>query len=515
MIRLKVFVSSVQKELATERTAIGGLLATDDFLRSCTAPRLFEEYPAPLQPNPKAYLTLLQTCHVYLLVIGKEYGRALDDGLSATHEEYRLARDRKMPILVCVKGERAEPRDDRTRAFLAEIEADHHTYSRFRSIDELLEKVSSRLREHIQSTYDTVPTPRQEAQAAQDRHVASEVERRPVTGLSRDDLDLELAREMMAAAEDADSQRLSDEDVSRLLLSRGYLWWDGQAATHRPTVAGALLLAKRPSRTSELGHARVQVDAYPTDTREHEPVDADFIDAPLARAVEQVVAFIRRNSAKPLVIKGLKRQPGERYPLEVLREALVNAFAHRDWAEAGVKVSVEVHPSRVRIHSPGLPPGGEAVATLATGHAPSRARNPLIVQGLAWLELMDERGSGIRRMRRVMELAGQAPPRFLEEHGGVTVELEAAPAAEATEAGSGEDAIPVVEHTPPTDNVAAILAIVDALGQVTTANCVQKLGIPRVTAWRTLSRLVEEGLLETHGTGRARKYRRTRRNEHG
>jgi ATP-dependent DNA helicase RecG len=515
VIRLKVFVSSVQKELATERTAIGGLLATDDFLRSCTAPRLFEEYPAPLQPNPKAYLTLLQACHIYLLIIGREYGSILDEDLSATHEEYRLARDRKMPILVCVKGERAEPRDDRTRAFLAEIEADHHTYSRFRSIDELLEKVGSRLREHIQSTYDSVPTPRQEAQAARDRRVVSEVERRPTSGLSLDDLDLELAREMMAAAEDVDSQRLSDDDVSRLLLSRGYLWWDGPAAMHRPTVAGAVLLARQPSRAPELGHARVQVDAYATETREHEPVDASFIDAPLARAVEQVVAFIRRNSAKPLVIKGLKRQPGERYPLEVLREALVNAFAHRDWAEAGAKVSVEVFPSHVRIHNPGLPPGGEAVADLATGHAPSRARNPLIVQGLAWLELMDERGSGIRRMRRVMELASQVPPRFLEEHGGVTVELEAATAVDATVPMGGEEAVPEAEHAPPPDSVAAILAIVDELGQVTTAHCVQKLGIPRVTAWRTLSRLVEEGLLEARGAGRGTKYRRKRRNEHG
>lgn len=199
----------------------------------------------------------------------------------------------------------------------------------------------------------------------------------------------------------------------------------------------------------------------------------------------------------------------------MLREALVNAFAHRDWEEAGAKVSVEVYPSHVRIHSPGLPPGGEAVPDLATGQTPSRARNPLIVQGLAWLELMDERGSGIRRMKRVMELAGQVPPRFLEEHGGVTVEIEAASPADATVPVSGEEAVPIAEDTPPTDNVALILALVDELGQVTTANCVQRPGLPRVTAWRTLSRLVEEGLLEARGAGRGTKYRRKRHHEHG
>ena len=90
MIRLKVFISSVQKELQEERAALGGLLATDPFLASSIVPRLFEEYPAPLRPNKQAYLDLLRTCHVYLLIIGKEYGQPLADGLSATHQEYRL-----------------------------------------------------------------------------------------------------------------------------------------------------------------------------------------------------------------------------------------------------------------------------------------------------------------------------------------------------------------------------------------------------------------------------------------
>ncbi len=86
MIRLKVFISSVQKELRTERIAIGNFLSTEDFLRECTAPRIFEDYPQPLRPNKKAYLDLLRQCQVYLLLIGREYGADAGDGLSATHE---------------------------------------------------------------------------------------------------------------------------------------------------------------------------------------------------------------------------------------------------------------------------------------------------------------------------------------------------------------------------------------------------------------------------------------------
>ena len=119
MIKLKVFISSVQKELREERIAIGSFLSTDDFLRECTVPRIFEDYPQPLRPNPKAYLDLLRQCQIYLLLIGKEYGSDAGDGLSATHEEYRLAQDLKLPTLVCVKGERKTKRDDAVTAFLS------------------------------------------------------------------------------------------------------------------------------------------------------------------------------------------------------------------------------------------------------------------------------------------------------------------------------------------------------------------------------------------------------------
>jgi ATP-dependent DNA helicase RecG len=96
MIHLKVFISSVQKELRQERIAVGSYLATDDFLRACTVPRIFEDYPQPLRPNPKAYLDLLRNCQIYLLIVASEYGSDAGSGLAETHEEYRLAQEMKL-----------------------------------------------------------------------------------------------------------------------------------------------------------------------------------------------------------------------------------------------------------------------------------------------------------------------------------------------------------------------------------------------------------------------------------
>jgi predicted HTH transcriptional regulator len=55
---------------------------------------------------------------------------------------------------------------------------------------------------------------------------------------------------------------------------------------------------------------------------------------------------------------------------------------------------------------------------------------------------------------------------------------------------------------------AAIPAIIDEIGFVSTAGCVQKLGISRNTALRMLTAMIEQGVLETTGIGRGTKYRR-------
>ncbi len=505
MIRLKVFVSSVQKELRAERIAIGSLLATDDFLRECTVPRIFEDYPAPLQPNPQAYLALLRTCHVYLLVIGREYGRPLAGGLAASHEEYRLARELELPTLVCIKGDRSADREEATACFIAEIEKDHHTYSRFATEEELLSVVRDRLKEHIQATFDTAPKMEQEERSRDNLRSASGYERDPVSSLAFADLDLDLALEMMAAAENVDAKRISREELPRLLHARGYLWWDLATGMYRPTVAGTLLLAAKPALA--LPQARIQLDAYATDTRETEPVDAVFIEAPLPTAIEQAVAFLRRNTARALAVEGLKRKSADVYPAEALREVLVNAVAHRDYIDPGAKVSVELFADRLLVSSPGLPPGGQRIETIATGQARSRARNPLVVQGLTWLEYMDERGSGIRRMRRALEQAGLPPPRFAIEHDCVTVAFQAVPPATPV-AGEKGQAPSVSSETaesalPPEETIRQMFAQV---GSITTTMCVQRLGISRDTAWRTLSRMVADGILDQTGSGRGTRY---------
>jgi len=78
---LRIFISSVQKELELERAAVAALIATDPFLLQHCVPVLFEQEPPPPRPSCKPYLDALKSCQAYVLMVGNEYG---DKGIDVT-----------------------------------------------------------------------------------------------------------------------------------------------------------------------------------------------------------------------------------------------------------------------------------------------------------------------------------------------------------------------------------------------------------------------------------------------
>lgn len=209
--------------------------------------------------------------------------------------------------------------------------------------------------------------------------------------------------------------------------------------------------------------------------------------------------------AHPLRVEGLRRLPSEIFPQEALREAAVNAVAHREYEDAGAKITVEVFADRVAFSSPGHPPGDQKMDRIERGEGRSRARNPLIVQGLAWLGLMDERGSGIRRMREAMARQGLDMPHFalVEDEFTVTLAGQQVETAGARESGTRQEAL---QGEPVTDRQKQILRQVLDAGFVTTAGCVQALGIAKDTAWRDLNELIAHGYVRNTGAGRSSRY---------
>jgi len=98
MSKLRVFISSVQKELENERLAVLSLISTDAFLQVHCEPVLYEFEPASPEKAAEECLALLGNCDICLTIIWKEYGHAID-GVSIIRQEYRLARSKMLPVL--------------------------------------------------------------------------------------------------------------------------------------------------------------------------------------------------------------------------------------------------------------------------------------------------------------------------------------------------------------------------------------------------------------------------------
>lgn len=131
MKKLKqIFISSLQKQLAEERTTIEESITSDDFLQHHCKPILFEREPPPSRPSSRPYLDTLRTCDVYLLILGDEYGHP-DGFLSPVHHEYRLAKELKLPIIVFIKGQSDDSKSHKVREMISEIRNDKITYKRF------------------------------------------------------------------------------------------------------------------------------------------------------------------------------------------------------------------------------------------------------------------------------------------------------------------------------------------------------------------------------------------------
>src|SRR3990167_1025673 len=119
-------------------------------------------------------------------------------------------------------------------------------------------------------------------------------------------------------------------------------------------------------------------------------------------AVDRAIAFIDRNTRHPMKVVGLNRVRLDEYPVEALREALVNAVAHRQYEDTGRKIMLEVFSDRVVVSSPGLPPAPITLASLRKRKYRPCSRNPVLAKCLSYFHRIEERGSGFRRMRDQM-----------------------------------------------------------------------------------------------------------------
>ena len=144
------------------------------------------------------------------------------------------------------------------------------------------------------------------------------------------------------------------------------------------------------------------------------------IQGPVARIIERAWQVVWEEMAKQAVVRGLVREEETEYPATAVREALVNAVAHRDYHIPGRRIEMLMYRDRLEITSPGGLPGYVTLQNIVDEHY---SRNPRIVSGLLQWGYIEELGLGIDKMIEAMVAAGHPPPEFKAAPHAFTVIL--------------------------------------------------------------------------------------------
>ena len=143
-------------------------------------------------------------------------------------------------------------------------------------------------------------------------------------------------------------------------------------------------------------------------------LDNKRIEGTLPDMLAEALAFCRRNMKVQTVIDPVTAQRTDRaeYPIEAIREAVLNALIHRDYSPytEGTPVQIDFFSDRLEIHSPGGLYGRMTVEDL--GHTRPDLRNPALATMAEFLLHTENRYSGIPTIRREMEKAGLPAPVF-------------------------------------------------------------------------------------------------------
>ena len=150
--------------------------------------------------------------------------------------------------------------------------------------------------------------------------------------------------------------------------------------------------------------------------------DIKKFEGPVIQLVEDILNFIERNTASQAVFleNSAQRMMIPQYPTNAIREGLVNAFAHRDYASYGGGIRVEISPEKLTIWNSGSLPEGVSLTSLQKGQL-SVLRNPDIANYLHLHGYMEMLGRGSVLIQKECKKANLPAPQWQADEAGVTL----------------------------------------------------------------------------------------------
>jgi ATP-dependent DNA helicase RecG len=139
--------------------------------------------------------------------------------------------------------------------------------------------------------------------------------------------------------------------------------------------------------------------------------------------IDRTVDFVKRNMGSVARLEGGRRRRKMAFPIDAVREAVVNAVAHRDYAREGTDIEVSLYVDRLEVVSPGRLPNGVTVEKMKEGVV-RVARNELLKEILRDYGYVEHFGMGVRnRIIESMRAHNGTEPDLVEEEDRFIVRL--------------------------------------------------------------------------------------------
>lgn len=256
-----------------------------------------------------------------------------------------------------------------------------------------------------------------------------------------------------------------------------------------PTVAGILLFGKQPDK--HLPEAFIICSRF-TGISGRTALASQDCTGTLFEQFELAYAFILKHLHRSFVIHGKKREEKLEIPEVAIREVLLNAIIHRNYHIAA-PIKIAIYDNRIEIFSPGDFPGPINSTNLLSGL--TYVRNPGIGKIFRLGGYIEKLGSGFHNLFHAYKTWGLKTPEVIEGENYIKCILprEKQRSFQASETSDEEE---------------KILNLFLQANEISIADVILALGIPRATAGRRLNSLVGTGRLQKLGSGKATRYHR-------